>query len=234
MLTIDAIEHLDPRTLTPHPENSRKHSDQQITKLVASIEQFGFNGAITIDEAGTILAGHGRCAAAIRMGLATVPCVRRHGLSVAQKRAYIIADNAIALEAEWDDAMLADQIAQIQDAGLDLDSLGISDIALATIEQPKPIAAKDIAALEQKTDAEPVTQEAFEREMARTDTNGLVPIVPIYAEHHEAFVIVCDNEIDEAWLRNLLGLEKPHQSYKDVKVQRANVTTAAKLRERLQ
>ena len=69
--------------------------------------------------------------------------------------------------------------------------------------------------------------------MARTDTAGLLPIVPLYAEHHEAFIILCDNAIDEAWLRNKLGLDLPMQSYKDVKSQRANVITVQQYRERI-
>lgn len=69
--------------------------------------------------------------------------------------------------------------------------------------------------------------------MARTDTAGLLPIVPMYAEHHEAFIIICDNSIDEAWLRNKLGLEQPMRSYKDSKSARTNVITVQQFRERI-
>ncbi|MBS1188922.1 MAG: methylase [Rhodocyclaceae bacterium] len=114
-----------------------KHGDGQITQLVASFEQFGFNGVIVIDEDNVVLAGHGRRLAAIRAGMATVPCLRRTGLTDAQKRAYIIADNKIGRESEWDVEVLEKLLQELNGAGLDLDSLGISAAALATITAPQ-------------------------------------------------------------------------------------------------
>lgn len=231
MNTNDNIEHIDPRVLKPHPKNSRKHGDSQITQLVASIEQFGFNAVITIDEDDVILAGHGRTLAAIRAGLETVPCLRRTGLTDDQKRAYVIADNKIGLNSEWDEDILAQEIADLTSTGYDLGSLGIDVAALESIADPAGRTAADVKALEEKTDSAPPADEGtFEKEMASKTDAGQLPIVPIYAEHHEAFVIVCDNQIDEAWLRNKLGLEKPMQSYKDVKAQRANVITVSDFR----
>lgn len=132
----DVIEHIDPQQLTPHPDNSMKHGEGQITQLVASFEQFGFNGVIVIDENNVVLAGHGRRQAAIRMGMATVPCLRRTGLTDAQKRAYIIADNKIGREGEWDVEVLERQLQELSAADLDLDSLGISAAALESITAP--------------------------------------------------------------------------------------------------
>lgn len=129
----DIIEHIDPEALTPHPDNSMKHGDGQITQLVASFEQFGFNGVIVIDESNVVLAGHGRRLASIRAGMKTVPCLRRAGLSEAQKRAYIIADNQIGRNGEWDEAVLAQQLALLKDDGFDLDTLGIGADALASL-----------------------------------------------------------------------------------------------------
>lgn len=129
----DIIEYIDPNLLTPHPDNSMKHGDGQITSLVASFEQFGFNGVIVIDEDNIVLAGHGRRLAAIRANLPTVNCLRRTGLSDLQKRAYIIADNKIGREGEWDKEVLAQQIEQLSGDGFDLESLGISPAALASI-----------------------------------------------------------------------------------------------------
>lgn len=234
MLNSEIIEHLNPALLTPHPDNSMLHGEGQITQLVASFEQFGFNGVIVIDENNTVLAGHGRRLAALRMGMPAVPCLRKTTLTDAQKRAYIIADNKIGRNSEWDEDKLAQQIEDLANIGIDLDALGISDAALETIVAPADHTASSLRAIEEQASAAPASDAAFDKEMADKSTAGLLPIVPIYAEHHEAFIIVCDNAIDEAWLRNKLGLEKPQQSYKDVKIQRANVITVAQLRERLQ
>jgi len=230
----EIIERIDPNALTPHPDNSMKHGDDQLTQLVASFEQFGFNGVIVIDENNVVLAGHGRRLAAIRMGMETVPCLRRAGLSDAQKRAYIIADNQIGRNSEWDEDVLSQQLEMLSADGFDLSSLGISTAALASIQDPDETTAEKVRDLEQQTEKAPVTPEVLEKEMANKAAQGLLPIVPVYAEHHEAFIILCDNSVDEAWLRNKLGLESPMQSYKDVKSQRANVITVQQLRERLQ
>lgn len=177
MNTNDNIEHIDPRVLKPHPKNSRKHGDSQITQLVASIEQFGFNAVITIDEDDVILAGHGRTLAAIRAGLETVPCLRRTGLTDDQKRAYVIADNKIGLNSEWDEDILAQEIADLTSTGFDLGSLGIDVAALESIADPAGRTAADVKALEEKTDsAAPADEPTFEKEMASKSDAGLLPI----------------------------------------------------------
>lgn len=228
------IEHIDPKELKPHPQNSRVHADEQIQQIVASIRQFGFNSTITIDEDNVILAGHGRTLAAIAAGLEAVPCIRRAGLTDLEKRAFIIADNQIGLNSEWDDEVLTSELAALLDGGLDLGDFGIPLGALSELEAPAPVTASDIQAMEGNADSAPITPEEFHKEMSRTDTAGILPIVPMYGEHHEAFVIVCDNAVDEAWLRNRLGLDDQMRSYKDVKAQRANVITVQQLRERWQ
>ena len=233
MSDISQIENLIPASLKPHPANSRLHSESQITAIVASIEQFGFNGAITIDEDGVILAGHGRWMAAQRMGRETIPCVRRTGLSDAQKRAFVIADNKIGLDSDWDAHQLASELESLQTSGLDLDSLGISALALSSITTSGPPKPDEVRALEEKTDSAPVSDQQFELEMTQERAAALLPIVPIYAEHHTAFVIVCDNEIDEAWLRNRLGLEKKHQSGMNEKLGLSHVISIADFRARM-
>lgn len=230
-----AIEDINPAMLLPHPQNSRVHSNAQIEQLMASIEQFGFNGVILIDENNVILAGHGRTQAMIRLGRETIPCQRKIGLSDAEKRAYVIVDNQVALNSEWDAGILAAEVSELLESGFDLANFGIPTAALAALESAPPSTASEIQEIETRTDKEPPSSdENFRKEMARTDTAGLLPIVPLYAEHHEAFIILCDNAIDEAWLRNLLGLEQLAQSYKDIKALRPNVLTAQQLRERLQ
>ena len=85
--------------LIPYARNSRTHSDEQVAQVAASIREFGFTNPVLIDGEGGIIAGHGRVMAARKLGMADVPCIRLAHLSDAQKRAYIIADNKLALNA---------------------------------------------------------------------------------------------------------------------------------------
>ena len=101
------IEEVSTRTLRAHPSNSRTHPLKQIRQLARSIEQFGFTIPIIVDENRIILAGHGRWLAAQQLGLPRVPAVVLSGLSDAQKRAYLLADNKLAEKAGWDRATLA-------------------------------------------------------------------------------------------------------------------------------
>lgn len=234
--TPQTITSLSVAALIPYARNSRTHSDEQVAQIAASIREYGFTNPILIDGAGGIIAGHGRVLAARCLGLTEVPCIRLDHLTEAQKRAYVIADNKLALNAGWDDALLAQELKDL--AALDFD-LSLTGFASAEIdglfeEEVHTLSAAALRALETETDAEPKTEEAFQREMADTAAAGKAPIVPMYAEHHQAFVIVCDNSIDEAWLRNRLKLEGPRQSYKDQKIIQANVLTVAQLKAALQ
>jgi hypothetical protein len=113
-------------TLIPYARNSRTHSDEQVAQVAASIKEFGFTNPVLIDETGGIIAGHGRVLAARKLGLPGVPCLTLHGLTEAQKRAYVIADNKLALNAGWDEDMLALEIKDLQSMDYDLDLLGFN------------------------------------------------------------------------------------------------------------
>jgi DNA modification methylase len=115
-----------PDALKAYGRNPRTHPDSQIAQIVASITAFGFTNPLLIDEADNIIAGHGRLDAAKRLGLASVPCIRLKGLSEAQKRALVIADNQIALNAGWDLELLSGEIKGLSDVGFDLDLIGFS------------------------------------------------------------------------------------------------------------
>jgi hypothetical protein len=110
--------------LRPYERNPRTHSEAQVDQIAASMVEFGWTKPILIDENAGILAGHGRLLAARKLGLAEVPVIRFEHLSEPQKRAYLIADNQLALQAGWDDALLAEELAWLRDERFDLDLIG--------------------------------------------------------------------------------------------------------------
>ncbi len=118
------IEQIGIATLIPFAKNSRTHSDAQVAQIAASIREFGFTNPVLVDEANGIIAGHGRVMAARKLKMAEVPCIRLSHLSDAQKRAYIIADNKLALNAGWDEAMLKLELADLKALDFDLDLTG--------------------------------------------------------------------------------------------------------------
>ena len=120
----DRIELWPIDKLRPYERNPRTHSEAQVDQIAASMVEFGWTNPILIDENAGILAGHGRLLAAGKLGLAEVPVIRFEHLSEAQKRAYILADNQIALQAGWDDALLAEELAWLRDERFDLDLIG--------------------------------------------------------------------------------------------------------------
>lgn len=120
------VEHIELDKLIPYARNSRTHSAEQVAQIAASIKEFGFTNPVLIDETDGIIAGHGRVMAARKLSLEEVPCIRLVGLTEAQKRAYVIADNKLALNAGWDDEMLALELGELGEAGLDLSLTGFT------------------------------------------------------------------------------------------------------------
>jgi ParB-like chromosome segregation protein Spo0J len=118
------IEHLEIEGLIPYARNSRTHSDEQVAQIAASIKEFGFTNPVLIDSDGGIIAGHGRVMAARKLKLSEVPCIRLGHLTEIQKRAYVIADNKLALNAEWDDELLKLELHALDEAGYELDMTG--------------------------------------------------------------------------------------------------------------
>lgn len=124
---MNQIELLLVSSLIPYARNSRTHSEEQVTQIAASIREFGFTNPVLIDSSGTIIAGHGRVMAAKKVGLSEVPCLRLQHLSPSQIRAYVIADNKLALNAGWDDEMLKVELLTLQEEGFNTDLTGFSD-----------------------------------------------------------------------------------------------------------
>lgn len=112
--------------LIPYARNSRTHSDEQVAQIAASIKEFGFTNPVLIDGEGGIIAGHGRVMAARKLGLEVVPCIELAYLTEAQKKAYIIADNKLALNAGWDDEMLRVEFAELEAMDFDVELTGFS------------------------------------------------------------------------------------------------------------
>jgi DNA modification methylase len=123
----DKIEQWNIDKLIPYARNSRTHSDEQVAQIAASIKEWGWTTPILVDEQGGIIAGHGRTMAAQRLKMTTVPVMVARGWSDAKKRAYIIADNRLALNAGWDNAMLATEFKDLMDLGFDVGLTGFTD-----------------------------------------------------------------------------------------------------------
>lgn len=131
----DKIEQIASGDLHPWARNARTHSKKQVRQIAESIRTFGFTNPVLIDRENTILAGHGRVAAAREIGLATVPCLRIEHMSEAEKRAYVLADNKLALNAGWDEEMLAAELgALLESPDLDFD-LSLTGFSIAEIDQ---------------------------------------------------------------------------------------------------
>ena len=124
---MNQIESLPVSDLIPYARNSRTHSEEQVAQIAASIREFGFTNPVLIDSNGTIIAGHGRVMAAKKVGLTEVPCLRLQHLSPSQIRAYVIADNKLAINAGWDDEMLKAELLTLQEEGFNTDLTGFSD-----------------------------------------------------------------------------------------------------------
>jgi DNA modification methylase len=145
--------------LVPYARNARTHSDAQIAQIAASIAEFGFNAPILVDSDAGIIAGHGRLLAARKLGLSEVPVVVLDHLSETQRRAYIIADNKLALNAGWDEKLLAQELHDLEKEGLDLALVGFSDDELEELlADDEPEQAEEIEEEVPAPPAQPVTQ----------------------------------------------------------------------------
>lgn len=158
--------------LIPYVNNSRVHSDEQVLQICSSIREFGFTNPVLIDEENGVIAGHGRLMAAKKLDMEKVPCIILAGLSEAQKKAYVIADNQLALTASWNMEVLALEVEALQAEDFDLNILGFSDEELNNLvisfdadEVPPPeLASGEKDTLRQCTFT--LTEEQYESVMA--------------------------------------------------------------------
>ena len=122
--------------LTLYKDNPRVHSDVQIERLAISLQEFGFTNPVLIDDMGNVVCGHGRIAAAKKIGLDTVPTITLSHLTPDQRRAYIIADNQLALNSSWDDDILKHELEALMENGFDLSVLGWGDDVPTFADEP--------------------------------------------------------------------------------------------------
>lgn len=157
-MTQHQIEQVSVSTLIPYARNSRTHSDEQVSQIAGSIREFGFTNPVLIDADGTIIAGHGRVMAAKKLGLETVPCIRLGHLTPSQVRAYVIADNKLALNAGWDDQMLRSELESLQEDGFNMDLTGFSDEELAELLEPEVVEGETDPDQTPEVPVEPITK----------------------------------------------------------------------------
>jgi len=132
--TKQKIEMMRTADLIPYARNSRTHSEMQVAQIAGSIREFGWTNPVLIDAENGIIAGHGRVMAAQLLGADKVPCIRIEHLTETQKRAYIIADNKLALNSGWDEEMLGLELADLREMDFDLGLLGFSEEELGSFD----------------------------------------------------------------------------------------------------
>ena len=167
--------------LIPFVNNSRTHDELQVNQIAASIKEFGFTNPILLDGEDGIIAGHGRLQAARLLGLDEVPTIRLDGLDELQKRAYVIADNKLALNAGWDSELLQLEIQNLQDKDFDIGLLGFDE--------------KELMQILGKDDDEVVAEIKFSEELM---------------ESHNYVVLYFDNDIDWLSAQTHFNLESVH------------------------
>ncbi len=126
----DKVEKRLIETLIPYANNSRTHSDEQVAQIAASIKEWGWTTPVLVDTTGQIIAGHGRLLAARKLGMEEVPVMVADDWTEAQKKAYVIADNKLALNAGWDNDLLSLELCELKEIGFDISLTGFTDIEL--------------------------------------------------------------------------------------------------------
>ncbi len=190
--------------LIPYARNSRTHSEVQVSKIAASIREFGFLNPVIVDGSSGIIAGHGRIMAAQKLGIETVPVIEASHLTDAQRRAYVIADNRLALDAGWDDEMLRVEFAELADMGFDLELTGfeLGEIEALDFDEGEEVGMPDLP----DGDKEPFQQKTFtlhDEQAAIVDdavtlarTNPLVDTGLNENSNGNALALICQQWLD--------------------------------------
>src|SRR3954469_1484570 len=142
-LPADQVERWSLGRLVPYARNARTHSEAQVAQIAASVREWGWTVPVLVDESGMLIAGHGRVLAARKLGLPEVPVMVAQGWSEAQRRAYALADNKLALNAGWDEDLLRIELSDLRAMGAGLELIGFADDELAALLADKPTGLTD-------------------------------------------------------------------------------------------
>jgi ParB-like nuclease domain len=130
---VERVERRAIDSLFPYARNARTHTDEQVAQIAASIQEWGWTMPVLIDDAGQIIAGHGRVLAARQLGISDVPVMIARGWTDAQKQAYVIADNKLTLNSGWNEKLLRLEAAELKSLGFDMKLVGFSELELGTL-----------------------------------------------------------------------------------------------------
>lgn len=184
-------------SLRPYEKNARTHSEEQVAQLAKSIEEFGFNNPILIQEDLTVIAGHGRLAAATKLGMTEVPTITLRHLTPSQIRAYVLADNKLALNAGWDSEMLKAELLAIQEAGeIDLSLIGFDESDLGYL-------ITDVGDVEQLTSTGEERGQSIKERKEGYDKSIIRQIILVYGmEEYNAVIDALADYADKFGLAN--------------------------------
>ena len=186
----DKVERRAVASLVPYARNARTHSEKQVAQIAASIREWGWTNPVLVDGEGSIIAGHGRVMAAQKLGLQDIPVMVAEGWSEAQRKAYVLADNQLAMNAGWDIEMLKIEIGELNSDGFNLDLIGFDDKVLADLLNDPTEGLTDPDDVPEPPD-EPVT---------------VLGNVWILGNHR----LICGDATDALVVEKLLGAVKPH------------------------
>jgi DNA modification methylase len=195
----DKLEYNRLASLRPWSKNPRTHSRKQIRQIADSIARFGFTNPVLIDKEGRILAGHGRVAAAKTLGMSHVPCLRIETMTSEEKRAYVIADNKLALNAGWDEEILADELKSLTTLDLDFD-IGLTGFSVAEIDNL-------IEGLQPEEPGDPEDDKPVEDGLPRCRLGDLWQLGP-----HR---LICGDALDSETVAALMGGERAQVVFTD-------------------
>lgn len=190
----DKVERRKVSELIPYARNSRTHSPEQVAQIAASIREWGWTMPILCDESGNVIAGHGRIMAAQKLGIEDVPCMTATGWSEAKRRAYVIADNKLALNAGWDDELLRIEFGELEDMGFDLELTGFDADEISALFPDEPTEGLTDEDAVPEAPEQPVTVEGDVWLLGR---HRLMCGDSTSIEHLER---LCDGQLVDMWL----------------------------------
>lgn len=166
------LEYIDIDNLIPYINNAREHSPAQVAQIAASIKEFGFTNPVLIDSDNGIIAGHGRILAARMLGIKEIPTLKLADLTDTQRKAYILADNKLALNAGWNEELLTLELNELEEMGFDLELTGFSLDEIEVIVDGATIPLDEVEEIKEECVIQIICKDWNEREMAIARLGG--------------------------------------------------------------